>query len=167
VILNNTFSFNGAYIDGGAIFVRARGLSSSGLYSSTAPSNANYHCGGYLFQGNTFEYTISCPKRAGATLHFECVGNTDTPNTPANDRYTSALNTDIPGGLQDLFKTASATTWVDDTHLITYESSVYTIYKNKLLFKGNTYRQNAASGGHSIVEVINAYRTFFEDDTYT
>jgi hypothetical protein len=29
-----------------------------------------YQCGGYLFEGNTFKYTIGCPSLAGAAFFF-------------------------------------------------------------------------------------------------
>jgi hypothetical protein len=69
--LQNKFDSNGAYFKGGALYIVARTNSSTDLTNSShSVGDRLYQCGGYLFEQNTFKYTIGCPSLAGATLFF-------------------------------------------------------------------------------------------------
>jgi hypothetical protein len=86
---SNTFYRNGAYFDGGAIHLRARGIPGYDVLSNTGISDENYYpCSGYSFTNNIFENTIGCPGYSGGAIKFYCFNDGLTPTTTTNDVYS-------------------------------------------------------------------------------
>ena len=86
IIAHNSFTRNGGYIDGSAVYIRARGRSGINVYSTT-PLDGSLFCVNYHFISNTFTENYVCPQYGGSLIRMECIELTDS-SINKNDRIT-------------------------------------------------------------------------------
>ncbi|CDW82426.1 UNKNOWN [Stylonychia lemnae] len=158
ILGKNAFYQNFGYYDTNVVYIRARGVSNSDIYT-TLPDNNNIFCGGYLIESNTFEQNNGCVFHSGGTLTLQCVNDLATQST-INDQYSIGSIASMKSRYLGSFTVATKVSPFN------YNSYSYTVYMNQLTFQSNTITASTFTGGKALVDITSFPRIVLNSETY-
>jgi hypothetical protein len=78
LLAENTFTYNAAFIDASAFYIRAQPTVGVSVLSISPAAETDLQCGGYYFYSNSYSYNAGCAGWESGVLQFECVESTAT-----------------------------------------------------------------------------------------
>jgi hypothetical protein len=160
---HNIFKNNAGYIDATAVYIRARSVLGTGIYSST-PTGATPYCAGYHFESNVFQNNIGCTGVSGGPLIFECCDAGEP---------TDSVGRDSNAETRDLFGSAPAGwaamshSWANVPYSVYWNGWTYIQNMNANTYTGNSYIGNFGTHGRGIVSLQGSTRALMSSETYS
>lgn len=113
LLKGNNFVRNSGYLEASAVYIRARGPSTTSVYtripSPSTSAFANYFCSGYLIDNNLFKNNIGCTRYGGGVLKFQCLDNSETSSSANDIIANTALSSSVLASYKSIDFTSHTT----------------------------------------------------------